>query len=331
MLLGYNTNGLAHQDLVDAVELLAEIGYRGVAITIDHGVLAPDNPPVGGDSCRRWRGENSEFGDRSRLLQSPRQIEPLRRLLAKHGMRSVIETGARFLLDARIKHEPTLLSEDRRRRIEFYKYAIDCAAGLGSDCVSLWSGVLHGSVREGDGGGLAETASRQETASRETSSVPVGRGEPLTHEQAMDRLVDGLREVLDYAAKRNVLIGFEPEPGMFVDTMRAFEDLLHRIDAPNLRLTLDIGHLHCQGETPIADVIGRWAPRLVNVHIEDMRRGKHEHLMFGEGEIDFPPILHALAQVGYTGGVYVELSRHSHEGPTAARKAFEFLQPNYEG
>ena len=29
MFLGYNTNGLAHHELFDAVELLAEIGYRG--------------------------------------------------------------------------------------------------------------------------------------------------------------------------------------------------------------------------------------------------------------------------------------------------------------
>ena len=173
----------------------------------------------------------------------------------------------------------------------------------------------------------------------------------------MDRLVNGLREVLDYAAASKVLIGFEPEPGMFIDTMRAFEALLahmelggadisvRRADIPvclqepntlgrqeclpscahDLRLTLDVGHLHCQGETPIADVIRRWAPRLVSMHIEDMRAGRHEHLMFGEGEIDFPPVLRTLAEVGYTGGVYVELSHHSHEGPTAARRAFEFL------
>jgi sugar phosphate isomerase/epimerase len=142
----------------------------------------------------------------------------------------------------------------------------------------------------------------------------------------MNRLVAGLREVLKYAATKNVLIAFEPEPSMFIDTMATFEELLGRIDAPNLRLTLDVGHLQCQGELPIPDVIRRWAPRLANVHIEDMRRGVHEHLMFGEGEIDFPPVLQALAEVGYTGGVYVELSRHSHEGPAAARKAFEFLE-----
>jgi L-ribulose-5-phosphate 3-epimerase len=73
-------------------------------------------------------------------------------------------------------------------------------------------------------------------------------------------------------------------------------------------------------------VIRRWAPRLANVHIDDMRRGVHEHLMFGDGGIEFPPVLQALTDIGYAGGVYVELSRHSHVGPQTAKEAFQFLQ-----
>jgi L-ribulose-5-phosphate 3-epimerase len=273
MFLGYNTNGLAHHDVFDAVSLLAEIGYRGVAITIDHTALSPH------------------------ASYSQQRVVRMGRLLESLGMKSVIETGARFLLDPWEKHEPTLLSPspaDRTRRIDFYKYAIDCAAELKSDCVSLWSGVLR---------------------------------EPIERPQVMDRLVAGLHAVLEYAAKAGVAVGFEPEPGMFIATMPQFQELLGRIDAPNLRLTLDIGHLHCQGEKPIADAIHHWAPRLVNVHLEDMRAGVHEHLMFGDGQIDFPPVLRALSDSGYPGGLYVELSRHSHEGPAAARKAFEFLKP----
>ena len=137
MFLGYNTNGLAHHDLFDAVELLAEIGYRGVAITIDHNALPP---------CATAGSSSSAGLPRETLLGKPAvahtHLPRLRRLLESLGMRSVIETGARFLLDPRRKHEPTLLSEDRRRRIDFYKYAIDCAAELGSDCVSLWSGAI---------------------------------------------------------------------------------------------------------------------------------------------------------------------------------------------
>ena len=119
---------------------------------------------------------------------------------------------------------------------------------------------------------------------------------------------------------------------MFIDTMAATTELLAELAArgvepSRLRLTIDIGHLHCQGELPIPAKIRQSADRLANVHIEDMRAGVHEHLMFGEGEIDFPPVIAALAEIGYAGLVSVELSRHSHEGPEAARRAYNFLRP----
>ncbi len=268
MFLGYNTNGMAEHDLFDAVRLLARLGYRGVAITIDRQALSPYEKAT------------------------RRQIIQLKSMLTDLGLRSVIETGAGFLLDPHLKHEPTLVSLDARRRIEFYKYAIDCAVQLGSDCVSLWSGA----VRDG-----------------------------ISRDEAMRRLVAGLREVLAYAERQGVVIAFEPEPGMLIDSLERYEGLSKKIDAPHLRLTLDIGHLQCQGETPIAEIIRRWATRLANVHIDDMKTGVHEHLMFGEGEIDFPPVLTALAQSGYGGGVYVELNRHSQEGARAAEKAMAFL------
>lgn len=274
MLLGYNTNGLAHHDPFESLALLAEIGYQSVALTLDHGPLNPyaDN----------WLAE------RSRLKSA----------LGGWGMKSVIETGARFLLDRNVKHEPTLVScspAGRQRRIEFLQKAIDAAEFLGSDCVSLWAGVV--------------------------------RDEGVSEKEAWDRLETSLRQVLDYAHSRGIIIGFEPEPGMFIDTMDRFAELQRRLNAPNLKLTLDVGHLHCQGEVPIADYITKWKSEIVNVHIEDMRAGVHDHLMFGEGEMDFPPIIAAFRAANYGGGVHVELSRHSHEGPTAARKAFDFLSP----
>ncbi len=276
-VLGYNTNGLAHHDLIDAIGLLASIGYRGVAITIDHGTLHP-------------------YDDRT-----DDQLQQVASLLRKHNFRSVIETGARFLLDPETKHEPTLVSPDpleRARRIDFLCRAIDLAVPLKSDCVSLWSGIVHDGASESE---------------------------------AIGRLAEGLSEVLHYANSKNVLLGFEPEPGMLIDTLDRYGDLLEtmesqNVDTSSLRLTIDIGHLHCQGEVPIAEKIHRWGERLVNVHIEDMRAGVHEHLRFGEGEIDFGPVIAALSKIGYDGPVNVELSRQSHEGPQAAQQAFDFLQ-----
>jgi L-ribulose-5-phosphate 3-epimerase len=271
MLLGYNTNGMAHHATAEAVRLLAEIGYRSVALTIDHHALPPGGEHTADD------------------------IRRLRRLLDELGLRSVVETGARYLLDPRRKHEPTLVSpeaEGRRRRIEFYRHAIRCAAELGSDCVSIWSGA---------------------------------RAKGVERDRAWAWLVEGLRQVLDHAAEAGAAVGFEPEPGMFIDTTAGYDELVERLGRDDLRLTLDIGHVHCQDEGPIPEVIRRHAPRLVNVHLEDMRRGVHEHLMPGEGEIDFPPIFRALGDAGYSGGVHVELSRHSHVAPEAARRAYEFF------
>jgi sugar phosphate isomerase/epimerase len=80
------------------------------------------------------------------------------------------------------------------------------------------------------------------------------------------------------------------------------------------------------GETPIAAHIEQWKDHLWNVHIEDMRRGVHEHLMFGDGDMDFAPILQALKAIDYADGVHVELSRHSHDAVNTARRALAFLQ-----
>ena len=273
MLLGYNTNGLAHHDPLEAIALLAEIGYQSVAITLDHGPLNP--------LADAW----------------PANLERLKDRLRRPGLKNVIETGARFLLDPRTKHEPTLVTADaagRQKRIDFLRRAIDAAAYLDSDCVSLWSGICRDNASD---------------------------------EATLERLAESLRVVLRHATDSNVTLGFEPEPGMFIDTLKAFSRLLQWIDAPHLQLTLDVGHLWCQGELPIADYIARWGERIVNVHIEDMRAGVHEHLMFGEGEMQFPPILAALALAGYRGALHVELSRHSHEGPIAAKKAYDFLRP----
>ena len=41
----YNTNGLAHHRLLDAIDLLADEGYSSVAITLDAGALDPYEDP----------------------------------------------------------------------------------------------------------------------------------------------------------------------------------------------------------------------------------------------------------------------------------------------
>ena len=272
MLLGYNTNGFAHHRIEDAIEILAGIGYRSVAITLEHDLLEPPEE----------RGV-------------ARCVEKLAPLLAKFDLQATIETGARFILDPRRKHQPTLISacaEDRTRRIAFVKAAIDVAAALSAGSVSLWSG-----------------------APDDDASVDV----------RYERLVASLRELCDYAAARSAHLSFEPEPGMFIETMPDFERLFDAVDRPAFGLTLDVGHVHCLNDGDCGEHIHRWRDHLYNVHIEDMKRGVHEHLLFGDGEMDFPAMFKALTSIEYTGPVHVELSRHSHNAVNVARRSHDFL------
>ena len=272
LLLGYNTNGFAHHRLEDALAIIAELGYGSVALTLDHHVLNPFEPDLLGRTAH------------------------VRGLLEKHRLRCVVETGARFLLDPRRKHQPTLISpteDEREKRLGFLCDAVGIAQELGADAVSFWSGAASDSAPE---------------------------------DELLHRLVDGCRRLCNHAQSMGVRLAFEPEPGMLIDTMDKFARLREAVARPEFGLTLDLGHLHCLGELPIEDHLRRWRDCLWNVHIEDMRRGVHDHLMFGEGEIDFPPIFACLREIDYTGPIHVELSRHSHDAVQTARKAIEFMK-----
>lgn len=271
MFFGYNTNGFAHHRLDDTVRILADLGYQGIGLTVDYhtlNVLDPD-----------WR----------------RAAEVLHGLLDRLGMRVVVETGARFLLDPKRKHQPTLLSADaseRQYRYDFLAQCVELAAMLQAD-VSFWSGT------------------------------PTDAAPP---EVLFNRLADPCRRLANVAAKHNIRLAFEPEPGMFIDTMAQFRLLSERVQHPSFGLTIDVGHLHCLGEGMISGHLRAWKDVLCNLHIEDMKRGIHDHLMFGEGELDFGDIFTALRDIRYTGGVYVELSRHSHNAVVVAQQSIAFLR-----
>jgi len=103
-------------------------------------------------------------------------------------------------------------------------------------------------------------------------------------------------------------------------------DRLHRVlDHPLFGLTLDAGHVHCLADGDLLEHVRKWQRVLLNVHLADMRRGVHDHLFFGEGEMNFTEIINCLSVVGYRGPVHVELSRHSHDAVNVAQRAYEFL------
>ncbi|MFI1358544.1 sugar phosphate isomerase/epimerase family protein [Streptomyces sp. NPDC020898] len=270
---GYGTNGLADLRLDDALGLLADLGYDGVGLTLDHMHLDPLAPDLS-----------------ARTRQVARRLNAL-------GLGVTVETGARYVLDPRRKHGPSLLDadpDDRSRRVGLLLRAVRVAADLGAHAVHCFSGI-----------------------------TPAGTDSAT----AWNRLAEALEPVLDAATAAGIPLAVEPEPGHLLATIADFHHLRHALDDPAaLGLTLDIGHCQCLEPLPPADCVRVAAPWLRHVQIEDMRRGVHEHLPFGDGEIDFPPVLAALSATGYQGLTVVELPRHSHAGPHYAEHSLRFLR-----
>ncbi|MCF4125987.1 sugar phosphate isomerase/epimerase family protein [Methylobacterium sp. SyP6R] len=264
----YNTNGAANHRLDDALSLIADAGYDGVALTLDIHHLDP--------FASSWAQD----------------AERVRGRLYALNLGSVIETGARFLLDPRAKHEPTLVTADasgRARRVAFLQRAIDIAAILGSEAVSFWAGVPKPGV------------------------------DP---EAAKGWLRSGLEEVAAYAAERRVVAALEPEPGMLVETLDDYAALA----IPSLSLALDTGHCLVTQERDPAAAVTEFADRLGTVAIEDMARGTHIHLPFGEGDMDIPGVLHALEAIHFQKLVCVELSRESHRADRMIPDSLRYLR-----
>lgn len=277
----YNTNGLAHHRVVDALRLVARLGYEGLSITPDVGQLDP-----------------------YRLLAT--EVADVRSIARELGLELSIETGARFLLDPARKHWPNLLSPataDRERRVDFLRRCIDLAAELDAGVVALWAGASERGVR-GDAPGAAPC------------------------EQEWANLCAGIDALLAHARGSDVRIAFEPEPGMFIERPAGYVELKRRLGArgADLGLCLDVGHCLCTGDLPVSKVIAQFRGELLHVHLDDIRAGRHEHLMFGEGDLDLRDVLGALLQTNYTGLAAVELSRDSHRGADAARIAIERLR-----
>lgn len=272
--IGYGTNGFADHALDDAVLVLDRLGYRALALTLGHPHLDPFS------------------------ADADRVAARLRRRLDDLGWRVVIETGARYTLDPFRKHRPNLLDDDASLREVFLRRAVDLAAVLDAECVSLWSGVLP---------------------------------EEVSPEQAGDRLRERLAGLVAHAAASRVDLAFEPEPGMLVETvgdaLRLRSDLGN---PPALGLTVDLGHCVVVEPDGVVGALRAAGPLLRNVQVDDMLPGAHEHLELGRGALDLAGALRTLDELDYDGIAAVELPRHAHDAPAVAARSMTALRDAWE-
>jgi sugar phosphate isomerase/epimerase len=141
---------------------------------------------------------------------------------------------------------------------------------------------------------------------------------------ALARVGECAREVLaQLPAASPVRLCLEPHFGNVLQDPADFATVLEGCDDPRLGLCVDTGHFNsAHVDTPA--FIRQWGPRIYNVHLKD-------HLCttsvgIGRGEVDLAAIVAALCEVGYEGGLTVELEVEDPQNlPRYTQEAYVYL------
>jgi len=159
-------------------------------------------------------------------------------------------------------------------------------------------------------------------------------------EEAQTRAALELAHRLLGHSRRQVILAFEPEPGLVissVDDMLAFTARLgslpggKRGTAPSeaevarVAVNLDIGHAHITEPSAVA-AIEQLRDTIAHVHIEDIAGKVHKHLVPGEGEIDFAGARGALDRIGYRGDYTVDMFALGDDPLLTAQQCFAAMQ-----
>jgi sugar phosphate isomerase/epimerase len=160
------------------------------------------------------------------------------------------------------------------------------------------------------------------------TTEPGGPLDPgMSRDWAMDTFVEGLNHALKVAEAEEILLLVEPEPDLLIENASQFEELAARVDSPAFGLNFDVGHFYCVSE-PLPETVRRLAPFTKHYHFEDIAANRvHQHLVPGDGAIDFKSVVDAIRETGYDGWLTVELYPFLDDPDGAGKRALDRLAP----
>jgi sugar phosphate isomerase/epimerase len=224
------------------------------------------------------------------------QIESLRETLNRHHMQ-VANINAFTLHAQGDTWHPSWIDPDsgrRQQRIDHTRRCIDLAVQLGAPHISTEPG----------------------------GPLPPG----MHGETALEIFRDGLLAVEEQARRGGVRVLIEPEPGLLIETGDQFASFMAGLDPRVFGLNFDIGHFFCCGEDPARSILllRQW---IHHFHLEDIPATRvHQHLVPGEGVIDFRRVFAAMQAIDYRGHVTVELYTCADRPAEAAERSIRHLR-----
>lgn len=108
--------------------------------------------------------------------------------------------------------------------------------------------------------------------------------------------------------EHGVTLALENMPKMWISLCANSKEMRECIEGTNLKICFDVGHANITGDIEGFFELKDW---IINLHLHDNLGDVDRHLVLGEGSIDIPGVLRALA--GYK-GLYVIESMNLEEG-----------------
>ncbi len=128
------------------------------------------------------------------------------------------------------------------------------------------------------------------------------------------RAVQRTARMAEVAERHGVTLALETEPNFVVGTTAELHRLIEDVGSDRLAANLDLGHAFLCDPDPL-EAIRSLAGRIAHGHVENMPAGEHRHLppQSPEGAMDLGAYLATLREVGFTGGLALDLYKEDYE------------------
>jgi fructoselysine 3-epimerase len=150
--------------------------------------------------------------------------------------------------------------------------------------------------------------------------------------QAWDAMIKSLTELIDHAKGMSLTLVLEPANRYETDLVVTIEDGIRVLEQLDYQIGLlpDTGHLFINREST-SDVVAKMEGIVAHYHIDDNMGVADEHMIPGDGKMNYDTFLLNLMKSGYQGYLTVELGfQYTWDPDPAVKKSRQFILQKVE-
>jgi len=135
--------------------------------------------------------------------------------------------------------------------------------------------------------------------------VPAVVTEEVGYAEAWERSQKNVRQLLPLAKELQVIIAVENVWNKFLLSPIEFAKYVDEFDSPWLRAYIDVGNMILFGFAQ--DWVRTVGKRIVRIHLKDFKRQGYQWTNLLDGDVNWPQVRQALAEIGFTSYMTTEL------------------------